>query len=166
MPEELEGPTEVISWNRVDAPTEEFPGDAADDLAPAVRSFLEEELDRINATLDRVPDDAPDLPLARSLRQEAQDRYLAGDLSEAVLLLRDLRRVLTGLDQSRKRVPLAAPWDESVEELFDRVQARASAMVRPVAATDEEDEGDVPVAVRGRQKSSRLASSNRDAASA
>jgi len=140
----------------VDAPLGKFPGSAPntpEDLEPAVRSFLEEEFERIDGALDRIAKDAPDLPLAKSLRQEAQHQLYSGELTEAVVLLRDLRRVLTGLERNRKRLPLAAPWDESVEELFDRVQARASAMSRAPATVPElDEEEDLSVALRVRRR--------------
>jgi len=164
-PEDLGGAPEVISWSRVDAPTASLPGDRPEDLETAVRSFLREEFDRIDVALDRIPDVAPDLPLARSLRKEAEDRYFARDLPEAILLLRDLRRILSGLEMGRKRPALTAPWDESVEELFDRVQARASAMIRPSPGIPTEDEDEVPIAIPGRRQGPRTNIPGRHAAS-
>ncbi len=94
-------------------------------------SFLEEELNRFDSSLDRVPETHPDLALARGLEDEARQQLSSGRLANAVASLRDVRRILITLERGRKRSSLSAPWDESVEALFDRVLARARAMTRP-----------------------------------
>ena len=165
VPENLGEAPEVISWSRVDAPTARLPGDRPNDLEIAVRSFVQEEFDRLDAALDRIPDDAADLPLARSLRKEAEDRYFDRDLPQAIALLRDLRRILSGLELGRQRPALTAPWDESVEQLYDRVRARARAMVRPPLGTATDDEDEVPIAVAARRRGPRMNSPGRYAAS-
>jgi len=166
VPEDFGRAPEVISWSQVDAPTAGLPGDRPGDLEIAVRSFVQEEFDRIDVALDRIPNDAADLPLARSLRREAQDRYFARDLPQTVLLLRDLRRILSGLEQGRRRPPLTAPWDESVEELFDRVQARARAMIRPRQGIPWGDEEETPIVIEGRRRGGRMTPTGHDAATA
>jgi len=153
-------PLEVISWHRVDAPTA-FGGDRTEgssELTRAVRSYLQEEFDHADVILDRAPSGHPDLALARSLRAETQQLFFSGQLADAVVLLRDLRRVLVGLDQGRKRSPLAAPWDESVEELFDRVQARSSAMARGAPLPESRGEADLAVPSRDRRRTRALSS--------
>jgi len=109
-------------------------------LLDVVRTFLEEEFDRIDVALGRVPETHPDLPLAESLEDEARRQLARGHLVEAVGSLRDVRRMLPSLERGRKYSPLTAPWDESVEEMFDRVLARARAMARPTAPTGEEED--------------------------
>jgi hypothetical protein len=145
---------EVISWHRVDAPTASDlnRSDGANDLTRAVRAYLQDEFDRADIVLDRVPSDHPDLALARSLRAETQQLLFSNQLAEAVALLRDLRRVLVGLEGGRRRAPLAAPWDESVEEMFDRVQARSTAMVRGAQTSPDVDGSDLEVAVPERRR--------------
>ena len=138
-------PLEIISWHRVDAPTSLDSADSSSELTRALRAYLQDEFDRADVALDRAPSDHPDLGLARSLRAETQQLYFAGQLAEAVALLRDLRRVLVGIEGTRRRAPLAAPWDESVEELFDRVRARSTAMVRVSQKPGEETELSIPV---------------------
>jgi len=151
-------PIEVISWHRVDAPTEtvEFLPEAGGELRRAVESYLQDEFDRADVVLDRTSSDHPDLALARSLRIETQQLLFSGQMVEAIALLRDLRRVLAGLEQGRRRPSLAAPWDESVEELFDRVQARSTAMVRatPPPTTEDDAEAEAIVRIRDRRRAS------------
>ena len=108
-------------------------------LLDVVRTFLEEEFDRIDVALGRVPETHPDLPLAQNLEDEARRELARGQLVEAVGSLRDVRRMLPSLERGRKVPPLTAPWDESVEEMFDRVLARARAMTRLTEPTAEEE---------------------------
>ena len=110
-------------------------------LLDVVRTFLEEEFDRIDVALGRVPETHPDLPLAQNLEDDARRQLARGQLVEAVGCLRDVRRMLPSLERGRKYSPLTAPWDESVEEMFDRVLARARAMARPTEPTAEEEGG-------------------------
>jgi hypothetical protein len=109
-------------------------------LLDVVRSFLEEEFDRIDVALGRVPETHPDLVLAQNLEDEARRQLSQGQLVETVGSLRDVRRMLPSLERGRKYSPLTAPWDESVEEMFDRVLARARAMARPREPSTEEGE--------------------------
>lgn len=117
----------------------EFRG--TNDLTDSVRALLIEELDRIDVALERMPEREPDLPLLRALGEEARQEFHNGQLSAALLALRDLRRILSGRESARTQSPLTAPWDESVEELFDRVMARSRAMTRKPPATEEPMEG-------------------------
>jgi len=153
-------PLEVISWHRVDAPTAfgDDRRDASTELTRAVRSYLQEEFDHADVILDRAPSSHPDLALAQSLRAETQQLFFSGQLADAMVLLRDLRRVLVGLEQGRKRPSLAAPWDESVEELFDRVQARSSAMSRAPQIRESQDGPDLAVPLRDRRRNRSLSS--------
>jgi len=111
----------------------------SDGVLDVVRSFLEEEFDRVDVALGRVPETHPDLPLAQNLEDEARRQLSRGQLVEAVGSLRDVRRMLPSLERGRKYSPLTAPWDESVEEMFDRVLARARAMSRRPELTAEEE---------------------------
>ncbi len=113
-------------------------------LTEVVRSFLLEELDRFDHTLDRVPETHPDLPVARGLEEEARQQLSSGRLADAVASLRDVRRILVAFERARKRTPLSAPWDESVEALFDRVMARARAMTRVNPPSPEEGASMIP----------------------
>lgn len=130
----------------------QFPDRGATDTGPGspefltdvVRSFLMEELDRIDRTLDRVSETHPDLPIARGLEEEARQQLSSGRLADAVASLRDVRHILVGLERGRKHAPLSAPWDESVEALFDRVMARARAMARPNPTIPEEGGSMIP----------------------
>jgi len=109
-------------------------------LAHAVRAFLEDEMDRIDVVVDRLPEDHPDLALVRSVQHEAQGHLSRNRLAEAIVSMSDLRRILTEIDRGHQRVPLTSPWDESIEELFDRVITRARAMSRRVPPVLEGDE--------------------------
>jgi hypothetical protein len=104
--------------------------DGAKTLAHAVRTFLQDELDRIDIAVDHLAENHPDLPLIRSVQHDAQEHLSHDRLAEAIVSMSDLRRILTEIDRGRHRVPLSSPWDESIEELFDRVVARARAMAR------------------------------------
>jgi hypothetical protein len=129
----------------------------SDGLVDRVRSFLQEEFDRIDLALDRLPAKHPDLPMLRSLRNEGQQQLTDGRLHEALDSLADLRRIWSGVD--RKGSPLSAPWDESVEELFDQVVARSRAMTRRLVPPPEEDEAAFEPPVRGSSKKSARTSS-------
>ncbi len=113
--------------------------EASGGLLDVVRTFLEEEFDRIDVALGRVPETHPNLPFAQNLEDEARRQLARGQLVEAVGSLRDVRRMLPSLERGRKYSPLTAPWDESVEEMFDRVLARARAMTRLTEPTAEEE---------------------------
>lgn len=106
-------------------------------LTRAVRSLLIEEIDRIDLAIDRLAEKDPDLPFVRSLYEELRGAMSANQLAEALVSLRDLRRILTAKNLAPSRGSLTAPWDESVEELFDRVMARARAMSRKGGSSGE-----------------------------
>lgn len=122
------------------------------DLTDAVRSLLVEELDRIGAALERTPESEPDLPLLWDLEKEARQHLRTGQLSAALLALRDLRRIFSGRENARAKPPLCAPWDESVEVLFDRVMARSRAMTRKSPAAEAPDESGEILSVTGRYR--------------
>jgi hypothetical protein len=103
------------------------------DLGETVRTYLEEELDRIQTSLERLPEEDPGALLARQLEIKARQELAGSRLSEAVLCMGDLRRNLADLERSLERSGAAAPapWDESVEEMLERVNARARALTPP-----------------------------------
>jgi hypothetical protein len=128
----------------------------SDGLVDRVRSFLQEEFDRIDLALDHLPAKHPDLPMLRSLHDEGQQQLTDGRLHEALDSLADLRRILVAVD--RKGTPLTASWDESVEELFDRVVARSRAMARRLVPPSEEILAEVEPPVRESSKTTRASS--------
>jgi len=130
----------------------------SNDLARAVRSLLIEELDRVDVVLERMPEREPDLPLLRNLEEETRQELQTGQLSAALVALRDLRRILSGRESARVHPPLSAPWDESVEELFDRVMARSHAMIRRPLPPEEPVEAADLVPVSGQYRSTGASS--------
>ncbi|MGA7475966.1 MAG: hypothetical protein WBW47_01950 [Thermoplasmata archaeon] len=154
-------PPALVSSKNVQYPDREIADDRAgssDLLTDVVRSFLEEELDRFDSSLDRVPETHPDLALARGLEDEARQQLSSGRLADAVASLRDVRRILITLERGRKRSSLSAPWDESVEALFDRVLARARAMTRPGQPSPEEGGTMIPASMQGSSNSTGASS--------
>jgi len=127
------GPSQAALLDSAPADFSEGLAESPGALLVAVRALVQEEVDRIDEALGRVPESDPDLPLLRSLRDETRGHLADGLLVEAVAALIDLRRVLGGLERDPDRLPLTAPWDESVLEMYDRVQARARARVRSLA---------------------------------
>ena len=127
-------------------------------LTRAVRSLLIEEIDRIDLAIDRLAEKDPDLPFLRSIYEELRCAMSANQLAEALVSLRDLRRILTAKNLGPSRGSLTAPWDESVEELFDRVMARARAMSRKGGSSGEPvevlDSLEIPGPLRTRSASS------------
>ncbi len=127
-------------------------------LPSAVRSLLIEEIDRIDLAIDRIAEKDSDLPFIRSLYEELRGAMSANQLAEALVSLRDLRRILTAKNLGPSRGSLTAPWDESVDELFDRVMARARAMSRKAASSAEPvedlDSLEIPGSMRTRSASS------------
>ena len=132
--------------------------DGAPPLAHTVRRFLEDELNRIDLVVDRFPATQPDLPLVRSVQQEAQDHLSHDRLADAIVSMSDLRRILTEIDRGRQRAPLSAAWEESIEELFDRVITRARAMSRRLPPLPEWDEELIEPGVHGTLRDSRAPS--------
>jgi len=111
------------------------------DLSDAVRSLLEEEFRRIDDVLRQMDRDDPDTSLLQEVRDAGQHDLSRGLLADGVVSLTDARRILAARGgNGGLHSPLSAPWDESTEELFDRVAARARAMAhRSAAASPEED---------------------------
>jgi hypothetical protein len=102
------------------------------DLAETTREYFLEELDRVDRALERWPEEDPGALLARQLGLKARQELGAGRLREAVLCIGDLRRNLP-YDEPPSATA-AAVWDESVDELYDRVTARAR-QLRPRSST-------------------------------
>lgn len=109
-------------------------------LTDSARALVIEELDRVRGAIERIPSGNADRPLVERLEGDVRDAFTAGRLSEALEALRDLRRVLSAVTNGHARTPITAPWDESVEELFDRVIARSREMARRPLAPPEERE--------------------------
>jgi phage-related minor tail protein len=102
-------------------------------LDDALHHYLEEELHRIELTLERLPEEDPAALLARQLQRKAQQELGRSRLSEVILCLGDLRRNLADIERTLERpsAVAAAPWDESVDEMLERVNARARALTPP-----------------------------------
>jgi hypothetical protein len=122
------------------AGTAEPPAPGAD-LAAAVRRYLAEELDRIAVAIERMSEEDPGARLARQLQQKALGDIAQDRLADAVLEIGDLRRNLTSFDPAFGPTGPLPPWDESVDELFERVTARARALARPPPAARLDPEG-------------------------
>ncbi len=71
-------------------------------LHEAIPTSLEEELGRHATVLDRYPDDHPPSAAARRLHTEAARHLKKGRLSDAVQSVRELRREIERLEQSRE----------------------------------------------------------------
>jgi hypothetical protein len=124
------------------APAAEVPVPGAEvGLEGAVRTYLAEELGRVASSLERMPEDDAGARLARQLQQKAEADLRSNRLADAVLGMGDLRRNLAGLDPAPAGYAPAAPWDESVDELFERVTARARALTRPPPAAQLDPDG-------------------------
>jgi len=120
-------------------------GGRADALAPEIRRFLNDEILRIEDAIDRLPEREPDRALLNDLVEELRDLVESNRLSEAVVALRDVRRIVSSVERGGDRPALLAPWDEDVEQLYDRVVARSRAMSRPLRSPIPEDSGDASV---------------------
>jgi hypothetical protein len=99
-------------------------------LNEMVRTYIREELDRIDTTLRQVPENDAEVPVVRSLQEEALRELSDDRLPEAILWLGEIRRKLSDLDRDDERPeePPRADWDESVDEMYGRVSARAKAL--------------------------------------
>ncbi len=141
----LRGPDAIALLRAAVAPPSATAGGAGahdhpTDLDGAVRTYLSEELDRIAGLLERLPEDDPSARPARQLVEKVREDLGRHRLGEAVLAVGDLRRNLSGIERLPETPsPSRAPWDESVDELYERVTARARALARP-PPTDEPDE--------------------------
>lgn len=153
----------VDDWSGVEplhlgVPTDEgLAGETAREprrLTDAVRSLLIEEVDRVDLAIERLPEQDPDLPLVRSIGEELRHALSASHLAEALVSLRDLRRILAAKNVGRSPGSLSAPWDESVEELFDRVMARALAMSRKASLSTDQVENLDSLAIPSRVRPS------------
>jgi hypothetical protein len=114
---------------------------ASRDLGSAVETYLREELDRIASSLEKMPEEDAGAVLARQLERKARQELLEDRLGEAVLCMADLRRNLADLERAADAsVP---PWDETVEELLERVNARARALA-PSARRGSADRAGLP----------------------
>jgi hypothetical protein len=110
----------------------------AKELRRAVRSLLLDELGRVEAALVRFPSQEPDAPLVRDLDAQLRRDVAENRLTDALATLRELRWVVSTIEGGRRRAPLSVPWDESVDELFERVMARSRAMAHPPLTPEEE----------------------------
>jgi hypothetical protein len=111
-------------------------------LNEMVRTYIREELERIDSTLTRLGDGGAEVPVVRSLQEEALRELSDDRLPEAILWLGEIRHKLEGLDAPPERVaaPTPSPWDESVEEMYGRVSSRAKVLaVRRRAAANDSD---------------------------
>ena len=114
-----------------------------ENLVGAVRAFLADELDRLDGIVERLPTEDLDKAFLADLEGELRQEMWKDRLPEALVSLRDMRRIFSSKESGRARSALTAPWDESIEELYDRVAARSRAMERdaPEPATVSSDAG-------------------------
>ncbi len=119
-------------------------------LHEAIPSSLQEELGRHEVVLDRYPDDhLPSAP-ARRLHAEASRHLKKGRLSDAVQSVRELRREIERLEQSRElrdvavgAAPVeevAAPVVETESETLDRLLKKARSLAGRVRTLPPESE--------------------------
>jgi hypothetical protein len=120
-------------------------------LHEAIPSSLEEELLRDEKVLDEYPDDHPPSAAARRLHAEAARHLKKGRLTDAVQSVRDLRRELERLDQSRElseaavtpelpAAALEAPPAETEGEALARLLQKARVLAGRVRTLPPESE--------------------------
>ncbi|MGA9839374.1 MAG: hypothetical protein WBE40_06505 [Thermoplasmata archaeon] len=109
-------------------------------LHEAIPTSLEEELGRQEAVLGKYPEDHPPSAVARRLHTEASRHLKKGRLTDAVQSVRELRREIERLEQSRElqevavgatpaaEAPAAAPVEteaETLERLLKKARSLA-----------------------------------------
>ena len=119
-------------------------------LHEAIPTSLEEELGRHEVVLGRYPEDHPPSAAARRLHTEAARHLKKGRLSDAVQSVRELRREIERLEQSRELrevavgvAPAEEPHDVPVEtgaETLDRLLKKARSLAGRVRTLPPDSE--------------------------
>jgi len=118
-------------------------------LHEAIPSSLQEELGRHEVVLDRYPDDHVPSATARRLHAEAARHLKKGRLTDAVQSVRELRREIERLEQSRELRDVAvgaapseesAPVAETESETLDRLLKKARSLAGRVRTLPPESE--------------------------
>jgi hypothetical protein len=127
-------------------------------LHEAIPTSLEEELGRHEAVLDRFPEEHVPSTSARRLHAEAARHLKKGRLTDAVQSVRELRREIERLEQSRElhEVALGAPAPtevapvETESETLDRLLKKARSLAGRVRTLppDSEVARDAAVQIR------------------
>jgi hypothetical protein len=116
-------------------------------LHEAIPTSLEDELGRHEAVLSRYPEEHPPSAAARRLHTEATRHPKKGRLSDAVQSVRELRREIERLEQSRELhevavgvAPAVTPVAETEAETLERLLKKARSLagrVRTLPADSE-----------------------------
>ncbi len=118
-------------------------------LHEAIPTSLQEELGRHEVVLDRYPDDHVPSATARRLHAEAARHLKKGRLTDAVQSVRELRREIERLEQSRELADVAVgaapvgeapPVVETEAETLDRLLKKARSLAGRVRTLPPESE--------------------------
>jgi hypothetical protein len=117
-------------------------------LHEAIPTSLEEELGRHEAVLSRYPEEHPPSAAARRLHTEASRHLKKGRLSDAVQSVRELRREIERLEQSRELHEVAVgvapavtpPAAETEAETLERLLKKARSLAGRVRTLPPDSE--------------------------
>ncbi len=119
-------------------------------LHEAIPTSLEEELDRHETVLARYPEEHPPSAAARRLHSEASRHLKKGRLSDAVQSVRELRREIERLEQSRELhevavgsgpdVTVKPPAVETEAETLERLLKKARSLAGRVRTLPPDSE--------------------------
>lgn len=127
-------------------------------LHEAIPTSLEEELGRQEVVLNRYPDDHLPSAAARRLHTEASRHLKKGRLSDAVQSVRELRREIERLEQSRELqevavgvAPEITPAAETEAQTLDRLLKKARSLAGRVRTLPPDSEAAMDAAAQIRE---------------